>query len=119
MSVFALKLIAVVTMLIDHIGYIFFPRVLWLRFIGRCAFPIYAFLLVQGYRHTHSVGKYLGRLALFSILSEVAFDLAFFRSFPYWGDQNVYFTLALGLGTVLDEESTQRNCAEIIRVPLQ
>ena len=97
MSVFVLKLIAVVTMLIDHVGYIFFPRLLWLRFIGRCAFPIYAFLLVQGYRHTHSCAKYLGRLALFSILSEVCFDLAFEGRWPDWSYQNVFFTLALGL----------------------
>lgn len=116
MSAFALKLIAVVTMLLDHVGYILFPRALWLRFIGRCAFPIYAFLLVQGYRHTHSFGKYLGRLALFSLLSEAAFDLAFFRTFPYWDDQNVYFTLALGLGAIWCVDHADRALSE--RSPL-
>lgn len=58
MSAFTLKLIALVTMIIDHVGAIFFPQFIWLRYIGRLSMPIYAFLLVQGYMHTRNFNRY-------------------------------------------------------------
>ena len=68
-----------------------------LRFTGRLAFPLFCFLLVEGFVHTHNVKGYLGRLVLFGLVSEVPFDLAFFRT-PFYSDaQNVYWTLALGV----------------------
>ena len=67
------------------------------RFTGRLAFPLFCFLLVEGFVHTHNVKGYLGRLVLFGLVSEVPFDLAFFRT-PFYSDaQNVYWTLALGV----------------------
>ena len=118
----ALKTIACITMLVDHIGAscieagLLLPELergevsggAWdqlslfqldrvLRFTGRLAFPIFCFLLVEGFVHTHNVKGYLGRLVLFGLLSEVPFDLAFFRT-PFALDhQNVYWTLALGV----------------------
>ena len=68
-----------------------------LRFTGRLAFPLFCFLLVEGFVHTHNVKGYLGRLVLFGLLSEVPFDLAFFRTPFFPGAQNVYWTLALGV----------------------
>ena len=100
MNTFTLKIIALITMLIDHIGSIFFPEMLFLRFIGRLAFPIYAFLLVQGYLHTTNTPKfkkYISRMALFAFISEISFDLCFYQKPIYLGYQNVYFTLLLGL----------------------
>lgn len=97
MSGFALKLIAALAMLTDHIGAVLFPQYIVLRYIGRIAFPIYCFLLVEGYEYTHSVCKYLRRLGLFALISEIPFDLAFRRTVFEWDDQNVFCTLFLGL----------------------
>ena len=118
----ALKMIACITMLIDHIGAscieagLLLPELetgevsggalnqlpLYqldrvLRFTGRLAFPIFCFLLVEGFVHTHDVKKYVRRLFLFALISEVPFDLAFFRTPFDFSAQNVYWTLALGV----------------------
>ena len=74
-----------------------FRLVMVLRFTGRLAFPLFCFLLVEGFVHTHNVKGYLGRLVLFGLLSEVPFDLAFFRTPFAPQHQNVYWTLALGV----------------------
>lgn len=66
MSAFTLKLIALVTMIIDHVGAIFFPQFIWLRYIGRLSMPIYAFLLVQGYMHTRNFNRYALRMGIFA-----------------------------------------------------
>ena len=113
-----LKLFAIITMLIDHTGAavvntIFavgnlqtkhyelyqFLRTLysWMRGVGRLAFPIFCFLIVEGYFHTRSVLKYCERLFLFALISEIPFDYALKQSVPFWNKQNVYFTLLIAL----------------------
>ena len=93
---FHLKLIAACTMFIDHMGYTLFPGVMWLRCIGRVAFPIFCFLITEGYVHTHDRKKYALRLLVFAVLSEIPFNLMTGRAVwnPY--DQNVLWTLLLG-----------------------
>ena len=106
-----LKLIAMMTMLIDHFGaafLIFYMNIgdnrlkyheLYniIRGIGRISFPIFIFLLMEGLYHTRNIWKYLLRLALFCIVSEIPFDLAFRRRLFDWQYQNVFFTLLIGL----------------------
>ena len=71
-----MQLIAMLTMLIDHIGYIFFPQDMAWRTIGRIAFPIYCYGLVQGHLHTSSPSRYLKRLLLIAILAQLPYNLA-------------------------------------------
>lgn len=114
MSGTTLKRIAVITMLTDHIGAAFFyiftsaydgsvafagADVIYqiLRIIGRTSFPIFCFLLVEGFLHTRSRWKYMSRLLVFALLSEIPFDLAFYDKICDMSMQNVFFTLVLGL----------------------
>ena len=95
-----LKLIAVISMLIDHTSAVILEQIpgleapaFFMRIIGRAAFPIYCFLLVEGFYHTRSRAKYAGRLFLFALISEVPFDLAFSRRMWDFSSNNVFFTL--------------------------
>lgn len=105
-SGFALKWIAMTSMLIDHMGAILFPQYIQMRIIGRLAFPIYCFLLVEGAMHTSNIRKYEIRLLSFALISELPFDLAFYGTFSF-KHQNVFFTLFLGL-LVVDQYQRSR-----------
>ena len=91
-----LKIIALITMMIDHYGAIFHGDIQLFRIIGRIAFPIYCFLLVEGYIHTRDVKKYASRLFIFALISELPFDLAFYGKLGIQ-HQNIFFTLFIGL----------------------
>ncbi len=100
MSTFWLKIIAITTMAIDHMGAIFFPQYIFLRIIGRIAFPLFAFLLVEGMVRTKSLEKYMLRMLLFAVITELPFDLAFWGLPFQWGHQNVMWTFFLALAAV-------------------
>lgn len=127
------KLIAIVSMLIDHIGAGILGRLLvkagflevmgsgdlnaimqWMmnnaalyysysamRMIGRLGFPVFCFLLVEGFQRTRDVRKYALRLGAFALVSEIPFDLCFSGKVLETGYQNVFFTLFLGLLTMV------------------
>lgn len=97
MSAFTLKLIAIITMIIDHVGFLLFNEYEIFRIIGRISFPIFCFLLVEGYYHTRNAYKYLARLLLFAIISEPIFDRAFYGEWIYLKSGNVFITLSIGL----------------------
>lgn len=138
-----LKLIAMLTMLLDHIGagilqiYIddgvlshglgvaIEVMYFFLRLVGRLSFPIYIFLLLEGFRHTRSRRKYALRLALFAVISEIPFDMAFNLGrreldggrLLELGSQNVFFTLFIGLAAIcmldrLEKDSLKRDMPE-------
>ncbi len=93
-----LKIMACLTMLIDHMGAVLFPgEILW-RIVGRIAFPIFAFLIVEGYFHTKSIKKYLLRLGLFAVFSEIPFDITLKHAKGLeFQSQNIFFTLFIAL----------------------
>lgn len=97
MSSFALKFIALTCMCIDHMGLALFPSVSAFRCVGRLAFPLYCFLLSQGYAHTRDIRAYARRLLLLAFLSEIPFDLLIFGRVASGVEQNVVFSLLLGL----------------------
>lgn len=127
-----LKIIAMITMFIDHFAAAYLERVLnaegirvylddgadmpglaWvyllMRLIGRIAFPIFVFLLVEGFLHTRNWWKYLGRLCVFALISEIPFDMAFNLTDAQvfcgqlleFSSQNVFFTLMIGLFAII------------------
>jgi hypothetical protein len=101
MSSFALKMLAIASMLTDHIGVAlrsFMSNDLYLlcRTAGRLAMPIFCFLIAEGLFHTRSAWKYLLRLLLFALVSEVPFDRLFRGEWLEFGSQNVGFTLLFG-----------------------
>ena len=98
-----LKLIAMVLMVVDHIGHVFLPGtpLYWsARYAGRLAFPIFAFLTAEGIANSSNLFKYALRLLTFAVISEIPYDYVINGSFFYWDNQNILFTLFAAVLTV-------------------
>ena len=92
-----LKFIALFAMLLDHLYATVLPGQLWMTYVGRLAFPLFAFELVQGYIHTHDLRRYAKRLLILAVLSEIPFDMVAGGSVFFPWHQNVAWTLLAGL----------------------
>ena len=103
-----LKIIALVCMTLDHIGHVFYIPMMTaspsmgllyilLRFIGRLAFPLYAFMIAKGCIFTSNIKRYFGLLGFYAVASEIPFNIANKGDLLDSSSQNVYFTLFLGL----------------------
>jgi len=107
-----LKIIAMISMAFDHVGDVFFPGVMWPRMIGRLAMPIFSFFIAEGFAHTRDKKKYLGRLGLFALISEIPFDLAFDGRLGL-GHQNIMLSFFLaGLALILFDHIRGGNGSE-------
>ena len=99
MSAFVLKIIACITMLIDHVSYIIPHDTYYLNYIGRFAFPIFAFQISQGYLYSKNLKKYCFRLLAFAFISQIPFML-FHSLISESLAINVIFTLFFGFLTI-------------------
>lgn len=106
MSALVLKIIACVTMVLDHIGYAF--GIESLRIVGRLAFPIFVYLIYNGYQHTSSKWKYALRLAFFAIISQIPFNLFCYHTL-WRGNGNVFFTLLAALLSLWSVDGMRRH----------
>lgn len=96
MSAFILKIVACCSMFIDHIGYVIMGGPSFFNYIGRFAFPIFAFQISEGFVHTKNLRKYMLRLFIFALISQIPFML-FSSLISNDLSLNVIFTLILGL----------------------
>ena len=113
---FSLHLMAMLFMLCDHLWGTIVPGNDWLTCIGRVCFPIYAFLLVEGYFHTSNLKKYVKRLLLFAAISEIPFNLAMASSVIYPFHQNVLWSFLIALGLIHCNEKAKASEKLWIRI---
>jgi len=91
-----LQIVAMLTMLIDHIGYVYFPEETLFRIVGRIAYPLYVFGIVLGYRYTSNIKRYIARLFVLALVSQLPFMFVFETP-----ALNVIFTLMFSLLTLI------------------
>lgn len=99
-----LKWFAIILMVIDHVGLMFFPEQLQWRMIGRLAFPLFAFQLAIGYQYTRNHGYQLKNLFIFALISQIPFLIA---TEPETWKFNIFFTLMIGYLLILSWEKKQ------------
>ena len=108
----SLHILAMVFMLCDHLWGTIVPGNDWLTCIGRISFPIFAFMIVEGYFHTNNLKKYVLRLLLFAVLSEIPFNLAMGSSIFYPVHQNVLWSFLISIFLIHWNEK-MKTCGEL------
>ena len=97
MSSFVIKIIAIISMICDHASDAIIGHFSFFNLIGRIAFPLFCFQLVNGYKHTQNINKYMTRLIIFGILSQIPFSFFIYFYSGSFTTLNIFFTFALGL----------------------
>lgn len=95
-----LHILAMIFMLCDHMWATIIPGNQWLTCVGRLAFPMFAFMIVEGYFHTGNLEKYVIRLFVAALISEIPFNLMYSSGWLFPLHQNVIWTLLMGLGLI-------------------
>lgn len=113
-----LHILAMGLMLCDHTWAMLFPSADWLTCVGRMAFPIFAFLAVEGFIHTHDIKRYLLRLLIWALIAEIPFDLMYGGSIFYPYHQNVLWTFLLSLLILSLIEKCNARFAPLFAVPI-
>lgn len=114
MSSFDLKIFAIISMFIDHLGNVFFPEQLLFRAIGRISFPIFAFQTGIGFKHTKSKEKHILLLLLFALISQIPF-LFVTNIHASNSSLNIFFTFAFALTIIYSLEKIKHY---VIKIPL-
>lgn len=115
MSNFVLKIIAMVTMFLDHLGYAIYSKFSGFNYIGRLSFPIFAFGISEGYAHTKSKKNYCIRLLMFAIVSQAPF-MWFNSMFRTGFSLNIFFTLLIGLIAIIGYEQCENKAVGVLLV---
>lgn len=104
-----LHIMAMAFMLCDHLWGTVVPGNDWLTCVGRLAFPIFAFMIVEGYFHTSNLKKYVIRILVFAVISEIPFNLAMGSRVFYPLHQNVMWTFLIAVGLIYLNERAKEN----------
>lgn len=104
----SLHIIAMALMFCDHLCMTLLGNQIWLHYIGRIAYPIFAFMLVEGFRHTGNLKKYFLRMLIFALISEIPFDLMCGGTCFFPTQQNVMFTFIISMLLMLFMEQPKK-----------
>ncbi|MFD2306686.1 TraX family protein [Enterococcus termitis] len=124
-NAFHLKMIAIIAMLLNHIGSGFHlneysePLFFFTELVGKLTFPIMAYLLVEGFHYTRNLKKYALRLTVFWLISIYPFHLLFFQNYPFDPTEfvnNIFFTLLMGLLLIISYEKTKSTLLHVLLV---
>lgn len=115
-----LRILALIFMILDHLWAKVVPGNDWMTYVGRMTFPIFAFMISEGFIHTSNLKKYILRLLGFALVSEIPFNLFYGGSWFYPYHQNVMFTLLFGLFaiTLIDKAKKNPNAKTITKTVL-
>lgn len=117
LSSFTLHILAMLFMLCDHMWGTIAGDQRWLTCVGRIAFPIFAFMIAEGFLRTSNVKKYLLRLFIFAIVSEIPFNLMMGGNVKGLGHQNVLWTFIIAILLILLCESIKRGLGKLFKMP--
>lgn len=115
-----LRVLAMSFMICDHLWAKVVPGNDWMTYVGRMTFPIFAFMISEGFIHTSNLKKYISRLLIFALISEIPFNLFYGGSWFYPYHQNVMFTLLFGLLAIMliDKAKKNRDAKTIVKSAL-